>query len=136
MCVDCYRIMWGIQQKGSLKQLFQNSSDLFPCKQPILWHTAILFLHKKAFTERGVLFLMTLSDCASIAAELCEIFKKRVLLNIYYRIPSPFSMMTATILLLDNKEKKWERWPNLSFCDFGLFSYKMLFFLVVSAFFW
>ena len=41
----------------------------------------------KTFTERSVWFLMVWSDCASIAAKLCEDFNTRVLLNIYFKVP-------------------------------------------------
>ena len=88
LCIDSYTLIWEIQQKGSLNYLFQNSSRplLRPLKRPILWYTAILFLHGKAFTERSFLFLMVRSDCASIATELSEEFNRRILLNIFYRI--------------------------------------------------
>ena len=95
--------MQEIQHKNSLKHLYQN---LYLQERPILQHTVILFLHEKAFTEKGVRFLMARLDCASIATDLCEIFNTRVLLNIYFRIPHPFSVIMATILFLDKKEKK------------------------------
>ena len=55
----------------------------------ILRHTAILFLYRKAFTEKGGQLLMARSDCVFIAAELCKEFQKRIPLNIHFRIPSP-----------------------------------------------
>ena len=34
LCIDSYRIIWGIQQKDSLNYLFQNFSRLLPMKMP------------------------------------------------------------------------------------------------------
>ena len=75
-------------------------------KWPILWHKTILFLHRKAFTERNVWFLI---EQSGLCVDCCRIMwgiQHKVLLNIYFRIlPSLFPVKMAAILLLDKKEK-------------------------------
>ena len=67
-------------------ELFQNCSPL-PQKYLISPPTAILFLHGKVLMKELVCFWSCNQDFASIATELYEKFNRRVLLNIYFRIP-------------------------------------------------
>ena len=66
MCVDCYRIMWRIQQKGSLKHIFQNSFPSLPVKMAIFNTTPFCLLINKRkikWNERGDLIIHTATAC-------------------------------------------------------------------------
>ena len=57
LCVDCYRIMWGIQQKGSLKQFLQNFSPLLPVKTAdFMTHRHFVSSWKSIYSKRCSVF--------------------------------------------------------------------------------
>ena len=80
-------------------------------------------------------------DCTSIAAELCEEFNKKFLLNIYFR--TPFSSSRKKAHFYDMwpfcfliKKKTRERWSNLSYCKCVFFSLLSAPFLRRKCLFW
>ena len=57
LCVDCHWIMWGIQQKGSLKHLLQNSSPPLPVKMAdFMTYCHFVSSWKSLYRERCVVF--------------------------------------------------------------------------------
>ena len=90
---DCVSIATELCEEFNRRVLlniyFRIPPHLFPWKRRISWHIAILFLHAKVFTDRGVRFLIARSGlCADCCRFLWE-FNTIVLLNIYFRIPPP-----------------------------------------------
>ena len=118
-CTSIAAELWGIQEKGPLEHLFQNSSSPTFWKPPILWQTAILFLHWKTFTERNVRFFMAWSGLCVNCCIIVREFNTRFLLNIHFRIPS-FSPWKRLILTHRHfaswwKKKRWLHTATLAF---------------------
>ena len=140
LCVDCYRIMQEIQQKDSLKHLFQNYSQSSPAKSAdFTTHRHFVSSWKSIYRKRCSVFWWLDQDCALIAAELCVEFNTRILLNIYFRFsPHPLPLKIAdfnTTLFCFLIKKIMREVTIIYIATVGLFSFKVPFFFVVSAFF-
>ena len=82
-----------------LSIFYRISPHLFPWKWPILWYTAILFLHGKAFTKRGVQFLMVrLGLCVDCCRIMWGIQLKGSLKHFLQNFSSPLLVKTANFM--------------------------------------
>ena len=69
LCVDCCRIIWGIQQKGSLTHLFQNSSRPLPVKTAdFMTHRHFVSSWKSSYWKRW----STLNGAIRIVRQLLQ----------------------------------------------------------------
>ena len=102
---DCVSIVTELCEEFSRRVLlnifYRISPHFFPWKRPILWHTAILFLHGKAFTERGVRFLMVqLGLCVDCYRIMRGIQQKGFLKHFLQNFSPPLPVKTADFMTL------------------------------------
>ena len=120
MCIDCYRIMWGVQQKGSLKNLFQNSPSYHE-KGRFYDTPPFCFFMEKYLLKEVVDFRWRDQEYASIVVELCEEFNTKVLLNFisiesnaYQRFNAIFVHFNTIILHFHIKGVYSSKWLSLA----------------------